>query len=390
MRVMALAGFDGASPHDRANMKRREDGAWVLYPNRRMSAGISEEGGSGFRLSARFANESAGPQETTVIVDWENAKYISGLDLGYVCHDTDAEWRMVPGTLSRGVDGALDGKVEYRLVFASGVTRFGLYPEYNYEMCQAFVRRVGERGAIVREAGKSREGRAIWALELPSANSNARPFMIQARDHAYETAGSYCVEGMVDYLLGGSEMAAYLRNMFSFHVLPMTNVDGVYNGMSRLTHETGTDLNRVIAAADPAHEAVKATIDAVKPYVYVNIHNWSFKFEDGLLSNEENIMERIAANMPDDFAAFKRWSKQSSYDVLKKLKLAANPRENWSWKNYVKNEYNGIGVAFEFPWFGRNTADMRKVGVKTLLATAAATIEEEYYNTHFGMENKRS
>ena len=70
--------------------------------------------------------------------------------------------------------------------------------------------------------------------------------MIMARNHAYESAGNYCIDGMVDFLLSRDSLAEYLLTKFSFHILQMTNPDGVYKGLSRLSSPKGADLNRLV------------------------------------------------------------------------------------------------------------------------------------------------
>ena len=56
-----------------------------------------------------------------------------------------------------------------------------------------------------------------------------------------ETAGSYVMEGAIQYLL--SDAAASLRNYFIFKIIPMLNPDGVISGNARCSL-SGKDLNR--------------------------------------------------------------------------------------------------------------------------------------------------
>lgn len=64
-----------------------------------------------------------------------------------------------------------------------------------------------------------------------------------ARQHPSETVGSYVMKGMIDFLLGNSDEAVYLRDNFIFKIIPMLNPDGVINGNTR-TSFAGCDLNR--------------------------------------------------------------------------------------------------------------------------------------------------
>ena len=123
--------------------------------------------------------------------------------------------------------------MEYHLLLAPGLTHLGLFPEYNVEQLTGFVRELRRQGVSVELVGRSRERRPIWMINFKSPNPKAMPFFIQARDHAYETAGSYSAEGVARFLAADDPMARYLREKFSVHIMPMTNPDGVYNGMSQ-------------------------------------------------------------------------------------------------------------------------------------------------------------
>lgn len=67
--------------------------------------------------------------------------------------------------------------------------------------------------------------------------------VVMARQHPGETQGSYVCEGMMEYLLGRSKEAEFLRKNFVFKIIPMVNIDGVIVGNYR-TNLMGYDLNR--------------------------------------------------------------------------------------------------------------------------------------------------
>ena len=67
--------------------------------------------------------------------------------------------------------------------------------------------------------------------------------VIIGRQHPGETVGSYVVKGIVDFLMGDSEEAKKLREIYVFKIVPMMNPDGVLVGNSR-TSFAGCDLNR--------------------------------------------------------------------------------------------------------------------------------------------------
>jgi hypothetical protein len=63
------------------------------------------------------------------------------------------------------------------------------------------------------------------------------------RQHPGETVGSYVVKGCMDFLMGNSDEAKKLREIYLFKIVPMMNPDGVLVGNSR-TSFAGCDLNR--------------------------------------------------------------------------------------------------------------------------------------------------
>jgi len=370
MSVDIQVGFDGSCPHFAKGVKKMGRNRFVLFPGVRRSKGESEEKvGAGSRLYVRAVNSGSRPAAVQVVADWETPQRTEHHDLGYTRHETQNEWTMIPGWR----DGA---RVEYRLSLPPGVTELALYPEYNVAAVTAFVDALKAQGVSVDILGRSREKRPLYLISLPSPNPKARNFFLQVRDHAYETAGSFCVEGIVEFLRSGEELAAFLRSKFNVFICPMTNPDGVYNGLSRLTWERGADMNRLITKPDAAHDALKAAHERIRPFAFMNIHNWTHKFMDGLLANEEQIATLVRQHMPDDHAHFKRWMVETSLEFLRKQRASFCPDEWKSWKNYCRDQFGAAGCTFEFPWFALNTADMRRKGRQAFIAFALAVIED--------------
>jgi murein tripeptide amidase MpaA len=70
-----------------------------------------------------------------------------------------------------------------------------------------------------------------------------RYVVVLARQHPAEVTSSWVMEGVIEFLAGGSEESQALKDKFVFKLLPMVNVDGVIHGNSRCD-VTGVDLNR--------------------------------------------------------------------------------------------------------------------------------------------------
>ena len=83
-------------------------------------------------------------------------------------------------------------------------------------------------------------------IKYPYINSNIenkRGVVLFGRQHPSETVGSWTIKGAIDFLMGDSDEAKYLRDNFVFKIVPMINVDGVVCGNTR-TSLSGCDLNR--------------------------------------------------------------------------------------------------------------------------------------------------
>jgi len=371
MSISLLTGFDGSCPHYSEGIKAESDNKFTVFPGYRREDGFSEEnsklGGSRFYTKIENTGTETVPIEITA--DWEIKNRMNHHDFGYVRFASE-KWKFISGIR---VDKT---KIRYSLDVRPGITELALSPEYNYEACESFIDSLKNDGVKTTVIGQSESGRDMWMIEFPSTNPKAENFFLQARDHAYETAGSFCVEGIVELLRSGEMIAEYLRSKFNFYIVPMTNPDGVYSGMSRLTREKGADINRVLTEPDKAHNVLKASIDSVAPKVHMNIHNWTNKFVDGLLANDEEIAEKILHHFPDDFKNYKRWMIETNKSYLKANKLTEAPEACKSWKNYCKEKFGAYGVNFEFPWFSLFPDDMREKGKLALTSFALAVIEE--------------
>ncbi len=391
--IKVLYGFDGSSPHYKEGVKQDKKGNYILYPGYRRLKGFDEEyPGMGSRFSTRLQNDSGRIVETSITVDWEYPYRMKNHDYGYVKHQDETEWEMIPGYREG------DTKIKYRFSLKPGVTRLGLIPEFNCEDCEKWIKGLPSKEVQVSVAGHSREKRPIFLVKIPSPNPGAPNYLVQTRDHAYETAGGYCCQGMAEFLLSGSFLSTYLRSKFNFYLMPMTNPDGVYKGMSRLTWEKGVNMHMVYPSAaqkapfkfspygfrmkavempeDAAHETVRKTLDSLKPAVYMNIHNWTDKFSDGMMHVEESISERILQHMPPDVRHYKRMRVSTTYEKLRELKVTHFSKDWMYWEWYLKDKYDTIGSVFEFPWFSLDTASMKEKGRKVLIALALAAIEE--------------
>lgn len=95
----------------------------------------------------------------------------------------------------------------------------------------------------------------ITDFELETSSStekDLRPcIFLTARVHPGESNSSWIMKGIIDHLLGDTDVAKALRARFYFVLVPMLNPDGVINGNYRCDL-AGFDLNRNWKNPDPA------------------------------------------------------------------------------------------------------------------------------------------
>lgn len=375
MGIRVITGFEGSCPHFDEGVRKTGEDSFLVYPSYRKIPGIDEEApGAGGRFYIRIENPSNNGVTAKIIADWETPKRVKHHDYGFIrtLGASNSDWKMIPGILRD------ETKVEYNIEVAHGIIELALLPQYNCSDLQNFIAGIGKKGFHAEVAGKSGEGRDLFLLSSKSGNANAKNFFIQARDHAYESAGSFCVEGIVDFLASDDPVAAYLNSKFNFQIMPMTNPDGVYNGLSRLTHENGLNLDRIYwnEGAGPEVGILLRNLDIIKPAVYMNIHNWAFKFIDGILAADQDIAETIPQYMPNDAEHLKKWKIDHDKLWCERNNVTVYRHDFKGSRYYCKEKFDSIAAVFEFPWFARTTGDMRKKGVQALTALALISIEK--------------
>lgn len=309
----------------------------------------------------RLHIENAGEKEEKIVIEFEGQPAM--MDSPYVKDHSNGEWRPIAG-LSDG------NKVLIWLRVPPGLTDFSVLPPYTYEDCEELVKRVSDDPRVnVTVPGKSAEGRNLWLLKIAEPGCNEeqnalkRRCLIASTAHSWETAGNYCVEGIVDYLLSNDCRTAMYLQLFDIYICPMLNPDGVANGVRRHL-ENGADLNRDIETNktrgtgcenDPELVCHFKVIDELEPDIYAQIHNMSQKHRDCLLGMEPEYADIFTGFMPS---------------MEKHLKLFGVDRgaEGTAPKYCYKKDRSCVACTFEFPWFGRTTKHMQEVGPMALEA----------------------
>ncbi len=165
-------------------------------------------------------------------------------------------WRF--GLPMASTDG---GKTWHRTAEASyrhGVYRFqvepaegrsllvALAPPYHYARYLGLVDRISghPRVASSRVLTHSLRNRPVHHLVIREPGQGPLPAVwVIARQHPAETAGSWKMEGLIEWLLSDDPATAVLLGKMEFHLVPFMNPDGVVMGNYR-RNAAGLNLNR--------------------------------------------------------------------------------------------------------------------------------------------------
>ncbi|UCF36731.1 MAG: hypothetical protein JSU96_18270 [Acidobacteriota bacterium] len=174
-------------------------------------------------------------------------------------------------------------------IFSRDSVWIAYIPPYTLSRLEELVKRLETHPAVTVDLlGESAEGRPLYlvSLETEPHGSTEKPVVwIQARQHAFESGGSWAVEGLLRFLTSSDPLARKLLERLVFKVCPMLNPDAVVNGGTRFNAK-GVDLNRHWNAEDPysadlqsAPEIglVKRALQQLKQSrrldLWINIHN---------------------------------------------------------------------------------------------------------------------
>ncbi len=129
--------------------------------------------------------------------------------------------------------------------------------------------------------GKSVEGRELHIIRVGDENAQHRIF-IRGRVHPWEPGGNWVIEGLIEALLQETkEVKTFLEN-YCLYILPMANIDGVANGVTRF-NMNGLDLNRNLTTPAnpvlaPENLAMQLWLEGMikkdmKPDLAIDFHN---------------------------------------------------------------------------------------------------------------------
>ena len=153
-------------------------------------------------------------------------------------------------------------------------------PPYTIERRDALIAEFASSPYLtVASLGTTPDGQLLKVVTITDpAYSDAGKFKsyVIAQQHAGEL-GSWAADGLIRYLLSDDPTAAAIRKSYIFRIVPIVNVDGVYEGISRYTplrNGVQYDLNRDWSSrTQPETQWIYADIIAFQPDSFNDMHS---------------------------------------------------------------------------------------------------------------------
>lgn len=143
--------------------------------------------------------------------------------------DDGATWKQTePGT-------SVDGRKRYSVQVDAPSVWFAWGPVFSVGDARTLVDRLAAEHSYVEKfvLSKTREGRGVPALVVRDDDANDADrygLWVQARQHAWESGGSWVGRGFIEWLTSDDPRAADLRRKSLIYYVPVMDVDNVATG----------------------------------------------------------------------------------------------------------------------------------------------------------------
>ncbi|CAD8051772.1 unnamed protein product [Paramecium sonneborni] len=203
----------------------------------------------------------------------------------------------------------------YIFEYENDEVSFATLPPYTYTQLMNKIKKWSKQSK--QHFSKLKIANTLSGFVLPliiitdkTIDKNKKIIILTARVHPSETCSSFMIQGFIQFLLGESFMAQYLRKNIIFKIIPMLNPDGVIVGNYR-NGLSGVDLNRQFQEIDltllPEVKALKCLIDDNKQKLigYFDFHGHQLRQNIFLygpaINNETKIIPLILQQRLDSF-----------------------------------------------------------------------------------------
>ncbi|MEZ7196691.1 M14 family zinc carboxypeptidase [Pseudodesulfovibrio karagichevae] len=356
--------FPGANP-DTAEAIRWTGGRLVVRPFAEDPAGPAYR----FMLRFRLSVEESTP--FTIAIDWDEPRYMRLRTILRYAELGSSDWRVLPGAVVGGT------RCEFLFDQPPGSYEISLLPTYGLDRLNRLAEDCRDR-VEVRIHGGTAETAGVHAFRLEGGGGR-RPVIVAAgRLHPYETAGSYCLDGVVRRYAEDPVFAGELTRAFDWILVPVASPEGVRKGLCRYSGSGGLgyDNCRDVGPDDPyvlLLSELRRTEDVVG---YLDIHNWMHEDRDGI----------SYANCLDMMRFRRLLNAQRSHDkpwrvMRRPLCMARKTRGVMR----VMQHAGAFCLALEYPWGGRTIEDMSRLGRASVLAFAGLVEKRQRNNRHGGV-----
>jgi len=262
-------------------------------------------------------------------------------------------------------------------------------PPFTPSRAAELVRALASKAAHAREMElcKSREGRAVPMLRVCEGDrTEARRFglWVEARQHAWESGGSWVCAGFAEWVMGDDAEAQWLRQNAEIFIVPIMDVDNTATGnggKEGIPHDHNRDWsdkpnwNEVAAAQRMIGELAKEN----RMDVFLDLHNpapgdmKAFFFalpedlvKEPMLTNRNRFIELATRSIGEVFPVLDR----PKYDGPKYHPLWR--QISGTWVSMHSNPHT-VAVCLETSW---NTEHSTQEGYKRVGAALAKAVQK--------------
>jgi hypothetical protein len=335
--------YENSNPRS-CNIGVDDDGVFNLTQN------FEKEAASGysFHINTAFVNENPGPVLVPLRIHWGEKEYDFCREYMYIGYDSGMTWRMIAIPCESSVS-------EFKIVLPKGRHLLCYTPKFDNSDYRELIRKYEKEDFLkVENITETPEKRTVSCFKLGAEDGSK--FIVTTRAHGYETAGAYCITGLLKDIKRNPVKYNEFLESFHLYLFPMINPDAVYAGNCCVS-TSGVNFGKELAS-EKAHEkdcAAKALTDFfldLKPDFVLDMHNNTGPhLYDSFRSPDKDFLERFKLLAPDASRHQKAWNiYQKEWDDDRPM---------------VKchEEFGTTYMVTEFPWYTRLPKEMEEFGV---------------------------
>ncbi len=356
-----IGGFDGANPQSQDSIIQETLNRFRIKP-------FNEEGSNDnyyFRFNTKVINHSTKPQSLELTVEWPTLKEHPDFPYDTYYYGDIGNWQWTYAHVE-GIEAKL------HITVPSGTTYVGCYPRYSYNYFNEFMNELTENKDLKKWVeGKSFYDRNIWCVKITDTDvpdDNKSTILITARNHPYETSGSYISEEIIKFFQCNKSEAAKLKKENIIYLIPMLNPDGVALGMNQQTRPNGINISFGVETDDPALTTLLNMVNKTHPTIWADIHSWPHQGDDGMFCTHKWVADGLFSQIPNKTFNDYVWN----VSFVRERNLSEN--HLWQW---LIRTHNSGGVSLSMSWYRRSEEDIRKIGVKLVEALGEVVKDQE-------------